>query len=144
MGLGAHEPRAAALSHPGPDRRSDRRVPAVSLGGRRPDPPGRLPRRGSSPRVVGGDRGVNRPTGGSLRAPRRGFGHPRPGAGRTGSFSDPAMKLPWEKDPHDLEANYLKPVPTSEAIRLGTKFALIVAAGVWLWLTLGDRCEADQ
>ena len=41
------------------------------------------------------------------------------------------FKLPWEKDPDDREANYRKPIPRRELIRLYAKAALVVAAGMW-------------
>ena len=41
------------------------------------------------------------------------------------------FKLPWEKDPDDLEANYRKPIPRRELIRLYLKAALGVTAGLW-------------
>ena len=54
------------------------------------------------------------------------------------------MKLPWEKDPNDREANYKRPVPRSEAIRTGAKFILAAAAGGWLWLATADGCNVDD
>lgn len=40
------------------------------------------------------------------------------------------MKLPWEKDPNDREANYRRPVPRADIIRLGVKTAIAVTAGL--------------
>ena len=39
-------------------------------------------------------------------------------------------KWPWERDPNDKEANYRRPIPPAERIRLGLKGAIVV--GVFL------------
>lgn len=49
------------------------------------------------------------------------------------------MKLPWERDPHDLEASYRKPVPRADGIRLGIKAAAVVGAGVGFRFWILDR-----
>ena len=49
------------------------------------------------------------------------------------------MKLPWEKDPHDHEANYRKPVPVAERVRVAIKAAAVVGAGVAFRFATLDR-----
>ena len=49
------------------------------------------------------------------------------------------FKLPWEKDPDDREANYRRPVPRRELIRLYAKAVLVVLAGLWFKLASETR-----
>ena len=49
------------------------------------------------------------------------------------------MKLPWERNPHDREANYRKPVPRAEGLRVGIKGAAIVGGGVAYRFAILDR-----
>lgn len=41
------------------------------------------------------------------------------------------FKLPWERDPDDLEANYRRPIPRRELIRIYSKAVVGVGAGLW-------------
>ena len=49
------------------------------------------------------------------------------------------MKLPWENDPHDREANYKRPIPAAERYRIGIKAAGAVLAGVAYRFAVVDR-----
>ena len=49
------------------------------------------------------------------------------------------LKLPWEKDPNDREANYRKPIPQSEKVRLLTKAGAAVGAFLFIQEATGDR-----
>ena len=51
------------------------------------------------------------------------------------------MKLPWEKDPNDREANYKRPVPDAERYRIGIKAAAAVVAGVAFRFAISDRAN---
>ena len=51
------------------------------------------------------------------------------------------MRLPWERDPNDREANYRKPVPAAERYRIGIKAAAVVLAGVIYRFASLDRSE---
>jgi hypothetical protein len=54
------------------------------------------------------------------------------------------VRLPWENDPNDREANYRRPVPQIEIVRIGAKFVWAGVVGGWLWFATRDRCEVDQ
>lgn len=55
------------------------------------------------------------------------------------------MKLPWERDPNDLEANYQRPVPRADVIRLAVKTCVAVAAGVaWRFAILDGTHEGAK
>ena len=55
------------------------------------------------------------------------------------------MKLPWEHDPNDLEANYKRPIPRADVIRLTVKAAVAVAAGVaWRFAILDGMHEGAK
>ena len=50
----------------------------------------------------------------------------------------PRPKMPWERDPNDREANYRRPIPFAERIRLGIKGAAVVAAYLWIRSRMDD------
>lgn len=50
-------------------------------------------------------------------------------------------RLPWEKDPADREANYRKPVPQSEKVRLTIKGAAVVAGFLFIMEATKDRSD---
>lgn len=50
-------------------------------------------------------------------------------------------RLPWEKDPADREANYRKPVPQSEKVRLTIKGAAVVGGFLFIMETTKDRSD---
>ena len=47
-------------------------------------------------------------------------------------------RWPWDKDPDDREANYRRPIPMSERIRLVAKAAAVVAAFLYVRATTAD------
>ena len=49
------------------------------------------------------------------------------------------LRNPWERDPNDREANYRRPVATSEKVRLVAKAAAAVAGFFFIMTTTGDR-----
>ena len=49
------------------------------------------------------------------------------------------LKLPWEKDPTDREANYRRPVRVAERLRLTIKAAVVVAAFFWIKAVTKDH-----
>ena len=51
------------------------------------------------------------------------------------------MKLPWERDPNDLEANYKRPVPEAERYRIGIKAGAAVLAAVAFRFAIADRSD---
>ena len=51
------------------------------------------------------------------------------------------LRLPWEKDPSDREANYRKPIPQGEKIRLTVKAAAAVAAFLFINRMTEDRAD---
>ena len=53
----------------------------------------------------------------------------------------PGLRLPWEKDPNDKEANYRRPIPDHEKIRLLAKGASVVAAFFFITNTTKDRSD---
>jgi hypothetical protein len=49
------------------------------------------------------------------------------------------VKLPWEKDPNDREANYKRPVPAAERYRIGIKAFAALAAAIAVRFWVEDR-----
>ena len=49
------------------------------------------------------------------------------------------LKLPWEKDPNDREANYRRPVAQHEKVRLTVKGASAAAAFLFIMSMTRDR-----
>ena len=49
------------------------------------------------------------------------------------------LKLPWDKDPHDKEANYKRPIPQDEKVRLTAKAAAVVAGFLFVMNETRDR-----
>lgn len=50
-------------------------------------------------------------------------------------------RWPWEKDPEDREANYRKPVPQTEKVRLTIKGAAVVAGFLFIMETTKDQSD---
>lgn len=50
-------------------------------------------------------------------------------------------RLPWEKDPNDREANYKRPVPQHEKVRLLLKAASVVGAFAFVRTVTRDRSD---
>lgn len=53
----------------------------------------------------------------------------------------PRRRLPWEKDPNDREANYRRPIPEHEKIRLVVKAAAVVGAFLFIKTMTSDRTD---
>ena len=51
------------------------------------------------------------------------------------------LRLPWEKDPHDKEANYRRPIPKDEKLRLLLKAAATVAGFMFVMSATRDRAD---
>lgn len=51
----------------------------------------------------------------------------------------PGLRLPWERDPNDKEANYRRPIPQHEKIRLTAKAAAAVAGFFFVMNETRDR-----
>ena len=49
------------------------------------------------------------------------------------------LKLPWEKDPNDREANYKRPIAQHEKVRLTVKGASAAAAFLFIMYMTRDR-----
>ena len=49
------------------------------------------------------------------------------------------LRNPWERDPNDKEANYRRPVATSEKVRLTAKAAAAVAGFLFIMTATRDR-----
>lgn len=47
----------------------------------------------------------------------------------------------WQRDPNDREANYRRPVPQEERVRLGLKGALVVAGFLFIMNATRDRSD---
>ena len=47
-------------------------------------------------------------------------------------------RWPWERDPDDREANYTRPISTSDKVRLVLKAASVVVAFLWFRAQSGD------
>ena len=52
-----------------------------------------------------------------------------------------SKRFPWEKDPNDREANYKRPVPQHEKVRLTAKVASVVAGFAFIRLMTEDRSD---
>ena len=53
----------------------------------------------------------------------------------------PRLRLPWEKDPNDREANYRRPIATDEKLRLTLKAAAAVAGFFFVMSATRDRAD---
>ena len=51
------------------------------------------------------------------------------------------LKLPWEKDPNDKEANYRRPIPQHEKFRLTAKVAAAAAGFIFVINATRDRAD---
>lgn len=53
----------------------------------------------------------------------------------------PRRRFPWEKDPNDREANYRRPIPEHEKVRLVAKAAAVVGAFLFIKTVTADRTD---
>ena len=51
------------------------------------------------------------------------------------------LRLPWEKDPHDKEANYRRPIAQHEKIRLVLKGAAVFAGALFVMNETRDKSD---